>query len=99
MSTHGAIFRVALTADFYDADGTCKFSDMGLSVFDDHAHIRTSVFRGHRPEIGPDQVENVQGVFVLTPAVTAETVSASEKPAGHRPFRRGVRLGRRGRMH
>ena len=37
MSSDGAIFRVALTADFYDADGTCKFSDMGLSVFDDHA--------------------------------------------------------------
>lgn len=78
MSSHGAIFRVALTADFYDADGTCKFTDMGLSVFDDHAHIRTSVFRGHRPEIGPDQVENVQGVVVLTPAVTAATVSTSE---------------------
>ena len=78
MSPDGTIFRVALTADFFDSDGTCKFMDMGLSVFDDRTHIRTSVFSVHRPEIGADQVKDVQGVVVLTPAVTAETVSASE---------------------
>jgi phosphoglycerate dehydrogenase-like enzyme len=78
MCPDGAVFRVALTADFYESDGTRKFKDMGLSVFDDQVHIRTSVFDAHRPEIGADQVKDVQGVVVLTPAVTAETVSASE---------------------
>ncbi len=78
MSLDGAIFRVALTADFFESDGSCKFKDMGLSVFDDQTHIRASIFDVHRPEIGADQVKDVQGVVVLTPAVTAETVAASE---------------------
>ncbi|MDE2888191.1 MAG: dehydrogenase [Gemmatimonadota bacterium] len=78
MSSNGRFFRVALTADFYDSEGTCKFRDMGLALFDSHAHIQTSVFEAHRPEIGAEQVADVQGVVVLTPSVTAETVSASE---------------------
>ena len=78
MSSDGNVFRVALTADFYDSEGTCKFRDMGLALFDGQAHVRTSVFDAHRPEIGPEQVAGVQGVVVLTPAVTAETVSKAE---------------------
>src|SRR5438094_199634 len=31
----------------------------------------------HRPQIGPDQIGDAQGVIVLTPAVTAESVSSS----------------------
>ena len=82
MSPDGEIFRVAVTADFYDTGGTCKFRDMGLSVFDGQTHIRTSVFDVHRPEIGVDQLRDVQGLVVLTPAVTAETVSASNDLLG-----------------
>ncbi|MCE2438721.1 MAG: dehydrogenase [Candidatus Latescibacteria bacterium] len=78
MAFDGRVFRVALTADFYDSEGACRFRDMGLALFDSHAHIQTSVFDVHRPEIGAEQVADVQGVVVLTPAVTAETVSASE---------------------
>lgn len=78
MSFDGEFFRVALTADFYDSEGVCKFKDMGLAAFDNHAHVKTSVFDEHRTEIGVDQVADVQGVLVLTPAVTAGTVSASE---------------------
>jgi phosphoglycerate dehydrogenase-like enzyme len=33
------------------------------------------VFKEHRPQIGPDQITGVQGVIVLTPKVTSETVS------------------------
>ncbi len=78
MSSNGRVFHVALTADFYDSQGTCKFRDMGLASFDGHVHIRTSVFDVHRPEIRAEQVADAQGVVVLTPAVTAETVSASK---------------------
>jgi phosphoglycerate dehydrogenase-like enzyme len=71
-------FRVALTADFYTSDGAPKFRDLGLGVFTGHDHIEVRTFAEHRPQIGPDQVGDAQGVIVLTPAVTAQTVADSE---------------------
>jgi phosphoglycerate dehydrogenase-like enzyme len=68
-------FRIAFTGDFYAADGSPKYRDMGLSVFAAHPHIRHSPFKEHRPEIGADQIGDAQGVVVLTPAVTAATVA------------------------
>ena len=71
-------FIVAWTADFYDSNGAPKFRDLGLSVLDGHEHIQQRVFDEHRPRISPDQIGDAQGVIVLTPAVTVESVSRSE---------------------
>lgn len=71
-------FVVALTADFFDSAGRPKFPDLGLSVFDGHAHLEHRTLAEHRPQIGPDQIGDASGVIVLTPAVTAETVSHAE---------------------
>ena len=71
-------FNVALTADFYDAKGVGKYRDIGLSVLAEQAHIKQSVFQEHRKQIGADQIGDAQGVIVLTPAVTAESVSRPE---------------------
>jgi phosphoglycerate dehydrogenase-like enzyme len=68
-------FQVALTADFYDSKGACKYRDIGLSVLAEHPHIEQRVFKEHRQQIGADQIGDAQGVMVLTPAVTAESVS------------------------
>ena len=68
-------FDVALTADFYDSTGTPKYRDIGLSVLKDNPHIEQRVFKEHRPQIGADQIGDAQGLIVLTPAVTAESVS------------------------
>src|SRR5437870_10377630 len=68
-------FVVTLTADFFDNRGVPKFRDLGLSVFAGHALIEQRVFKEHRKQIGADQVGDAQGVIVLTPAVTAESVS------------------------
>jgi phosphoglycerate dehydrogenase-like enzyme len=68
-------FRVAITADFYNPDGSTKFPDLGLSIFDEHGHISHRPFKEHRKQIGPDQLGDANGVIVLTPAVTAESVS------------------------
>ena len=70
-------FRVALTNDFFAADGSTKYPDIGLSVFDGHDHLEWSRFRDHRTPIGTDQVADAQGVIVLTPAVTAASLSQS----------------------
>jgi phosphoglycerate dehydrogenase-like enzyme len=68
-------FHVKLTGDFYDASGRGKYADIGLSVFDKAPHVSVGRFEAHRPEIGPDQLEGVNGVIVLTPRVGAASVS------------------------
>ena len=68
-------FIVTLTADFYDSKGASKYRDIGLSVLAEHPHIEQRVFQEHRKQIGADQVGDAQGVIVLTPAVTVESVS------------------------
>jgi len=71
-------FRIALTADFYAADGSPRYRDLGLEVFAGHPHIEHLAFAEHRPVITADQVGDAQGLVVLTPAVTAESVSQSQ---------------------
>src|SRR5437762_3469930 len=71
-------FRVALTGDFYDAAGKPKFADLGFGVFDGHRNIVVKSFAEHRPQIGADQLAGTNGVIVLTPAVTRQSVSAAK---------------------
>jgi len=78
-STSKNRFRVALTADFYDENGKAKFDDLGLSVFDHHDHIELTRFHEIRREIAPKQLADCAGVVVLTPQVTAESLSNSDK--------------------
>ena len=68
-------FRVALTADFYDEAGQPKFADLGLGVFDGHDDIQVAKFSEHRPDITSAQLANCQGVIVLTPRVTADSLA------------------------
>ena len=78
MSPTSARFRVALTGDFFGPDGSTKYPDIGLSTFDGHDRIEWTKLAEHRPRIGPDQIDGVNGVIVLTPSVTAETVSRAD---------------------
>src|SRR5687767_3028291 len=71
-------FRVALTADFYNPDGSPKYADMGLSILDAHPRIAYAPFVEHRKQIDPDQLDGANGVIVLTPAVTAQSVSRAD---------------------
>lgn len=71
-------FKVTLTADFYDSSGASKYCDIGLSALAEHPHIQQTVSKEHRKQIGADQIGDAQGVIVLTPSVTAESVSKPE---------------------
>lgn len=71
-------FHVALTADFFNPGGELKFTDLGLSVFDDQPQIELRPFGEHRPQIGADQLVGANGVIVLTPSVTRESVSRAD---------------------
>jgi phosphoglycerate dehydrogenase-like enzyme len=77
MSETTGRFRVALTGDFFSADGSTKYPDIGLSVFDGLPHVEWVKFREHKTPIEAGQVVGTQGVIVLTPSVTAETVAHS----------------------
>ena len=72
-------FRIGLTADFYDAVGTPRYRDIGLDVLSSEPRIEVQRFAGHRAEIEPEQLQGLQGVIVLTPRVTAQTLAASEE--------------------
>lgn len=76
MARNNQAFKVALTGDFYSADGTPRYRDLGLGVFEGEP-IEHRAFSNHRPEIEPDQIADAAGVIVLTPKVTARTVSNS----------------------
>ncbi len=71
-------FNVAWTADFYDHAGSPKYRDIGLSLLAEQMRIEQRVFKEHRREIGSDQIADAQGVVVLTPAVTAASVSQAQ---------------------
>jgi len=70
-------FQVALTGDFFGADGHPCYRDLGLGLFEEHPGIAWRPFTEHRPEIGPDQIGDANALIVLTPRVTARTVSSS----------------------
>jgi phosphoglycerate dehydrogenase-like enzyme len=71
-------FIVTLTADFNDDSGAPKFKDIGLSVLAGHPHIEQRVFKQHRNPIEAAQIDGAQGVIVLTPSITAQSVAKSD---------------------
>lgn len=71
-------FIVSLTADFFDDSGQLKYHDIGLSVFTGHPHIEQRSFSEHRAEIGAGQIGDAQAVLVMSPRVTAASVSKAE---------------------
>jgi phosphoglycerate dehydrogenase-like enzyme len=74
-----ATFRIALTADFYDAAGAPKYRDFGLSVLDGVRGVQYAPLAEPRGELTPaDLGPGVNGVLVLTPRVTAASLAAAD---------------------
>ena len=70
-------FRVALTADFHDASGQLKYRDIGLSLLESAPNVVVTRFAEHRAEVAPQQLAGANGAIVLSPRVTAQSLSAS----------------------
>ena len=68
-------FQIALTADFYEDDGSPRYANFGLDTFAGHGHLVVSKFSEHRAEITPDQLIGQNAVLVLTPKVTANSLT------------------------
>ena len=72
-------FRIALTADFYDAAGQLRYRDIGRDRCGDAARFETGRFDEHRGEIEPQQLAGYHGAVVLSPRVTAHSLSAADE--------------------
>ncbi len=70
-------FQVALTADFYQADGSLKYQDIGLDRLQSDPRMEVTPFGRHLTEISPEQLAGVHGVIVLTPKVTAASLQGN----------------------
>ncbi|WP_254506808.1 NAD(P)-dependent oxidoreductase [Anatilimnocola floriformis] len=69
-------FRVALTADFYEA-GQLRYRDIGLDLLRDSPAHELISLAAHRSPIEADQLAGVNGVIVLSPRITAHSLSAA----------------------
>jgi phosphoglycerate dehydrogenase-like enzyme len=72
------MFHVAMTADFFDARGKLKYADVGLSTFDGQPQIDVRPFAKYRPVIGADQLRGANGVIVMAPRVTRESLAEAD---------------------
>jgi phosphoglycerate dehydrogenase-like enzyme len=73
-----AKFRVALTADFYDAAEELRYQDIGLDLLRADPRFELTRFAEHRPVIEPQQFAGVNGAIVLAPRVSVESLLQSE---------------------
>jgi phosphoglycerate dehydrogenase-like enzyme/2-keto-3-deoxy-L-rhamnonate aldolase RhmA len=73
LTPHARQFRVALTGDFTESDGTPKYRDIGLNTFEGTG-IAVHSFAQHRAEISAEQLAGANGVIVLTPKVSATSL-------------------------
>jgi phosphoglycerate dehydrogenase-like enzyme len=73
-----AQFRVALTGDFFNQDGSTRYPDLGLNVFEGAPHIKTQRFAEHRNIIDADQIAEANGVIVLAPRVIRESLGSPD---------------------
>ena len=76
---HPSPFRIAWTADFLDDQGNPKHDDVGVNVLNDQPHVTTHHFKQHLATIRPDQIADFQGVIVLTPRVTRESLAGCDQ--------------------
>lgn len=76
---HGVdTFLVGLTGDFVTADGAWRYEDLGLDLLDRHGRIRYAALTRHEAELAPEQSAGMAGMIVLTPRVTARSVSQAD---------------------
>jgi phosphoglycerate dehydrogenase-like enzyme len=72
------LFQIYFTGDFYQPDGSPLYKQFGLSVLDAQPNIRHQAFRENLREIETAQIGDAQAVIVLSPRVTARSLSRSE---------------------
>ena len=78
MNEESAKFRIGLTGDFYK-NGEAVYPDFDLGPLQNGPGIDLSTFDEHHDEIAPEQLAGLNGVVVLTPRVTAQSLAQSQQ--------------------
>jgi phosphoglycerate dehydrogenase-like enzyme len=71
-------FRLGVTADFFSIDGEPLYRDMGVGAAEQHSAVDVVRLKERSAELQADEVRNLNGVLVLTPRVTAATLTAAD---------------------
>jgi D-3-phosphoglycerate dehydrogenase len=67
-------FQIGVTRDFLKPDGSLGFGDIGLSLLDADPSVMWSFLPENEPLLSPEIVAPYDGLLVLAPRVTADTV-------------------------
>jgi len=73
--TNSAPFRVAFTGDFQDSAGSPKYRDYGLSTLQACPQIEHLVIPQWTAELTAEQIDNANGVVVLSSRVTKQSLA------------------------
>jgi phosphoglycerate dehydrogenase-like enzyme len=74
------IFRIGITRDFLAPDGRISFGDIGLSLLDVPG-VTWDFLAESSSELRPDQIEGYDGLLVLGPKVSANTLKGNSRLA------------------
>jgi len=74
-------FRIGLTRDFLKPDGSIGFGDIGLSLLDQTSNVTWEFLPESVSSLRPDQVAGYDGLMVLAPQVTSETLANVDRLA------------------
>jgi phosphoglycerate dehydrogenase-like enzyme len=71
-------FAVALTADFFDANGKPQFQDVGLSILTSKPGIVVVPMREFHPIVLPEQLQGIHAAIVMDVGVDRHSVADSK---------------------
>ena len=72
-------FRIGLTRDFLKPDGSIGFGDIGLSLLDAAPNVSWEFLPQATSELQPGQMEGFDGLLVLAPKVTKQSLAGSKQ--------------------
>lgn len=72
-------FRIGVTRDFLKPDGSLGFGDIGLDILDAADGVKWEFLGEQSDELRADQVRGFDGLLVLAPRVTAQTLEGADR--------------------
>ena len=84
-------FRIGLTRDFLNADGTVGFGDIGLGLLDGVPGVTWEFLAENTRELRADQIAGYDALACSAPRITAATLDGRRPAGGDRPLRRRLR--------
>lgn len=72
-------FKVGITRDFLAPDGTIGYGDIGLSILEQAPGLTFEFLAEDTAEIQPAQIRDYQGLLVLAPKITRESLEGNDQ--------------------